>query len=305
MNPSHPNKKRKRNDSGYDDDADMAYEHAIVGASIHSIKQVIMDITDDKTDQVSDTLFSSLVSESDTDETHRYVKTQLDSEGYVVLQNRVQIPDEIRDNFVNLADKKASPIFNHNEKSKTNDRKRVQVNVNRKRKYIDAFMKSIETPLIKMFPHLEINDWVIIKSKPGCKDQAAHTDYPPSEDMTDESKIPVNIMVALQNDTYVNVWPKSQRLICKDLVDDNGISQWDEMSRAQYKSYRAIKMIKIKMNKGDLLLFRGDLVHSGSGYSETNYRLHCFMDHSYRTPNRTWLIHTHASEHMRRLINVD
>jgi ectoine hydroxylase-related dioxygenase (phytanoyl-CoA dioxygenase family) len=66
-----------------------------------------------------------------------------------------------------------------------------------------------------------------------------------------------------------------------------------------------IKMQRIEMKKGDILMFRGDLVHSGSKYEKSNIRLHCFMDSGFRTPNRTYLIHTHASEHMRQIIDVD
>ena len=36
------------------------------------------------------------------------------------------------------------------------------------------------------------------------------------------------------------------------------------------------KVIPIK--KGQLLLFRGDLVHAGSAYSSSNFRLHFYLD---------------------------
>lgn len=64
-------------------------------------------------------------------------------------------------------------------------------------------------------------------------------------------------------------------------------------------------MQKVNLNKGDILLFRGDLVHSGSGYDDFNHRLHCYMDYGYREPNKTWLIHKHASDDLRRLIEID
>ena len=258
--------------------------------------------------------------------------------GYAIIPNRIHMPNNIRDHFQKLADKKAKAIFNHNEKSMVNDRKRVQVSINRKIKYIDDFMKDIDETLLNIFPHLTINDWVVIKSKPGCKRQAAHTDYLPSVDMMDETKIPINVMVALQDETYIVVWPKSHRLICLDLCDEFGVDGWNKNIGidgwnnigidgwnnigidgwnnigidgwnnefgvdGDKKSVRSpISMKRIEMNKGDLFLFRGDLVHAGSEYDKSNIRLHCFMDRDYRKPNRTWLIHTHSSENMRRLI---
>jgi|LakMenEpi03Aug12_release.lakeMendotaPanAssembly.Ray.scaffolds.fasta_scaffold5816299_1 hypothetical protein len=47
-----------------------------------------------------------------------------------------------------------------------------------------------------------------------------------------------------------------------------------------------------KLNKGDIFIFRGDLVHAGSSYKKSNIRLHCFLDSSlvHRDSNRTWKV---------------
>jgi hypothetical protein len=34
----------------------------------------------------------------------------------------------------------------------------------------------------------------------------------------------------------------------------------------------------ISLNQGDILIFRGDLIHAGSEYLEENYRIHIFYD---------------------------
>jgi ectoine hydroxylase-related dioxygenase (phytanoyl-CoA dioxygenase family) len=228
----------------------------------------------------------------------------MNDNGYVILKKEFDIPENVRSYLISLTNKNAKYIFNHNEISKTNDRKRIQVNICAKSEYINDFMNNINTRLNIIYPHLKINNWIIISSKPGCKEQAAHTDYPPSVDMLDEQKIPINAMIALQDNTYINVWPKSHRLICNDLIDESMMNKWDVMSSEEYATYHIIDKIKIELNEGDLLLFRGDLVHSGSSYEKINYRMHCFMDYGYREPNRTWLIHKHCSDKLKRLIKT-
>lgn len=232
------------------------------------------------------------------------IKARLNEDGYVLLKKIAMVPDRVQKYFFKLAENNARVIFNHNEKSNTDDRKRTQKKINRKSKYVDNFMKTVDNQLVTMFPNLKINDWVLIKSYPGCKDQAAHTDYPPSDDMTDESNIPVNAMVAIQDSTFVRVWPKSHRLICNDLYDDKGKNTWDEMSIQEYESFQKIRPYKIQFDRGDMLIFRGDLVHAGSSYADSNVRMHCFLDNNEnRIPNKTWLIHKNCSKHIRDIID--
>jgi hypothetical protein len=48
----------------------------------------------------------------------------------------------------------------------------------------------------------------------------------------------------------------------------------------------------LNLNKGDILIFRADLVHAGSDYDELNIRLHTYLDSPdvQRDNNRTYLI---------------
>lgn len=32
------------------------------------------------------------------------------------------------------------------------------------------------------------------------------------------------------------------------------------------------------LNRGDVVVFRGDLVHAGAAYEELNHRVHCFLE---------------------------
>lgn len=46
----------------------------------------------------------------------------------------------------------------------------------------------------------------------------------------------------------------------------------------------------VKLSRGDLLVFRGDVCHHGMGYDKVNVRVHFFIDSPVipRVPNRTF-----------------
>jgi ectoine hydroxylase-related dioxygenase (phytanoyl-CoA dioxygenase family) len=205
----------------------------------------------------------------------------LHEDGFVVLNKLVDVSPELFGNIVSQCDKNEGPIFNHR---KYNDNKRKQRNLITKSKHVSHFLDVINSFLSASFSNLHVNDWVIIHSLPGCKAQAAHTDYIPSEL---SSEIPINVLVALQDDTSLDVWPNSHKFVnCGDL---NGILP--------------INKKIVNMNKGDVLLFRGDFVHAGSAYLSHNYRLHCYLDSSViRKKNTTWIIHKHASKQLQQII---
>ena len=41
---------------------------------------------------------------------------------------------------------------------------------------------------------------------------------------------------------------------------------------------RKIKPLQVRLNAGDMLVFRGDLVHGGAAVSEENVRIHAYID---------------------------
>lgn len=215
--------------------------------------------------------------------------------GFQIFKNHINIPPKVSNHLIKLTESKGSAIFNHNEKSTKNDRKRIQVNINPKLMYMLEFMDQFNQILKSMFPHLEPNDPVVIGSKPGCKAQAAHIDYPPPDGPMDPSKVSINVILALQDDTHLNVWPKSHQLVC-----------WEKAKLAnEDEAGDPIHMETVHMNQGDMLLFRGDLVHGGASYDKANYRIHCYLDYESRIPNRTWLIHRHGSDFLRKMIVID
>jgi hypothetical protein len=117
---------------------------------------------------------------------------------------------------------------------------------------------------------------VIILSDPGCEHQTAHCDYDPDDlrNLTyDDGFVagyPIACMLALMPNTYLNVWPKSMNL------------QNPESTTTDDDCFVIFQHERICWNQGDLLLFRGDLVHAGHSYSSTlelpNIRIHTYLD---------------------------
>ena len=178
-------------------------------------------------------------------------------------------------------------IFNHNRQRASSDGRRRQICLPETSIALRDFGKNISAKISDMLPHLKLNDWVVLRSLPGCCEQAPHVDYDPSDDMLSTETVPVNVLVALQDSTTLEVWPESHRLI-SSMVKSEKLGKDDCFSQT-----------RLSLSRGDVLLFRGDLVHAGSAYDDNNVRLHCYMDMSVRIPNRTWLVDKKAPQHVR------
>jgi hypothetical protein len=114
------------------------------------------------------------------------------------------------------------------------------------------YMGSVNQIIKSLFSHLTINDWVVICSKSGCKDQAAHTDYIPSIDMLQAQTVPINVMIALQDNTSINIWPRSHNLTNYDVIDDfTGKHLWNTLDQSQIDDIQPIHRQKILINQGD------------------------------------------------------
>lgn len=215
---------------------------------------------------------------------------KLHTDGYIHIKKAFKIPKNILDECIAQVNKKSSAIFNHNETVPKNDKKRKQTNLAIKTQHIKSFIKDINNYLnLNINSNLEINNWVIIKSLPKCHDQAAHCDYAQVGNILNISNdfMPLSVLIALQSKTKLHIWPKSIR-------NPNSVMP------------KYIDKLTIEMDTGDMVIFRGDLVHAGSGYKEENYRLHAYMD-SPKVPriyNRTWLIMRHADENMKKRIRI-
>jgi hypothetical protein len=73
-----------------------------------------------------------------------------------------------------------------------------------------------------------------------------------------DDDVPLGCLIALEEGASFVIWPRSIR---SNYVKDS---------------------INVVLRPGDIIVFRGDLVHAGAAYQETNHRIHCYLDSSRR-----------------------
>jgi ectoine hydroxylase-related dioxygenase (phytanoyl-CoA dioxygenase family) len=204
-------------------------------------------------------------------------KSDLHSDGFVVLKDFLDIPREVLTEIVEKQSKRAQPIFNavSNGSTQKGDGKRLQCKLAQSR-IMAPFIKELNRLTCQLSKH-KPSSWVVIKSEIGASRQPPHADYTPVPGTSDQD-VSLALLVALENDTALQVWPGAIRL-----MDD--ISDIQQRLPIQEKT--------LHLSQGDAVLFRGDLIHAGSAYmTKPNRRLHCFLDSdaSKRYANTTWLI---------------
>lgn len=209
--------------------------------------------------------------------------TELHTQGYTVLRR-------LLDRRTAAAAKataerlRMEPIFNYNSTTSHNDGRRRQADFPGSDHL--AALLNLNCNLLSTGRHA--TDFVALESLPGCQIQAAHTDYIPDAallDTTDDT-VPLLAVIALQPATTLDVWPGSHRLVRRL-----------RLTRHTPKVTRRT----VRLNIGDVIVFRGDLIHAGSAYASRNLRLHAYIDHLLvpRPPNRTWTIQRHAEPLLR------
>ena len=201
--------------------------------------------------------------------------------GFSILRGWAPDPSHVVDTYRRIS---VEPIFN----SSTNDNKRKQATLVYKSNNIKAdptpprtdWLNAVLTKIGKESQR-NIGGVVLLRSEPCCQAQMAHCDYIPKPDMLEstDSTVPQLLLVALEDETTMDVWPGSHRLVrCSTDIQD------------------PVSVDHVSLNKGDALLFRGDLVHAGSAYTQSNVRVHFYLDSPLvkRVANRTWIISKHA-----------
>jgi ectoine hydroxylase-related dioxygenase (phytanoyl-CoA dioxygenase family) len=236
--------------------------------------------------------------------TTRSMSKILHQKGYVIYRNVLPDLDDsnILESLREHMNETSGPIFNN---EKTNDNRRRQNKLTTRNPVIRNWVYSIEETLRSIHPlkHLTFREWNILQSLSGCESQQAHTDYVPTEKFVkkmlyldvpeNHNKIPLLCLIALEPNTYLDVWENSTRLITSS--DD------------KLKDYvnPDIRSNRLCLQAGDVLLFRPDLIHAGSSYLEENIRLHVYLDSEEipRQTNRTFIINKHGGHLLRSMFS--
>ena len=210
---------------------------------------------------------------------------RLHVDGYVVLRGFTALSDAARKAYARLATDEAGPIFNDNPDEHRNDNRRRQLTLSA-RSSAGPLVAALRRRLETQFPRHTARDWLLLESRPGCRQQAAHTDYVPTPELHGvcDDEMPLLFLLALEDDTRLEVWPRA-------------------CLAGKPRRYPVFQET-VRLSAGDAVLFRGDLVHAGSAYDRQNIRIHAYLDHPAvpRDPNRTWIIYKHADPSLRQLI---
>jgi hypothetical protein len=199
----------------------------------------------------------------------------MDREGYLILPGFLN-PENLL-NAIESYRNRTQYIFNA---PGSNDHKRRQINLHQD-VVRDLKEEILSLPFLSDVHHVE--DFVLLRSLPGCKRQAAHTDYIPEASLLqcEPYKLPLLFLFALEENTKLVVWPSSHKVV-----------------QGRGRTLQPIQPTTILLDRGDALVFRPDLVHAGAEYEIENIRIHCYIDSDLvkRNPNRTWVIGKHADE---------
>ena len=166
------------------------------------------------------------------------------------------------------------PIFNHNASAPNDDKRRQWRLHTRGNGATEALVTELTHDVLPLYTNLAaIHDVVILESLPGCQQQQYHTDYDVTELArlaTRPEDMPLGILIALEDHTKLMV---------------KGLARLTATGGPRHRPGFAVNL-----DKGDVLIFRGDLIHAGAAYTRRNVRLHTFIDstHISRQSNATY-----------------
>jgi hypothetical protein len=206
--------------------------------------------------------------------------------GCVIYKNAVTIDPQMRTAIESMVcganHQKPKVIFNN--KKRGGDKKRLQMPLTETNGPLFAgiLYKHIMEFAERNFPKLIPSNMVILTSKPGCSEQLPHCDYEPTYEFAkaSDAEIPLGCLIAIEDNTKLVIWPYSIKLSCMPL----------HLSDEWIKVNGPIAKTEVILQRGDVLVFRGDLIHAGAAYQTNNTRIHVFLDSPVveRQKNRTW-----------------
>ena len=194
---------------------------------------------------------------------HFRERLNLHVDGYVVFPGGVAVEDEDIEQYKEHVSRNGEVIFNRdNDGGNDHMRKQADITTVAGTEGLQGKLKKFTADnYIDRFNLDKAHSMVLLYSEEGCEKQQPHTDYSKEnmENVADE-KVPLGCLVALEDQTFLDVWPKAIRF-----------------KRIPYFP------VRLELKKGDVFVFRGDLVHAGSSYKDRdNVRVHIYLDEADR-----------------------
>ena len=116
----------------------------------------------------------------------------------------------------------------------------------------------------------------MLRTEEGAQRQQSHADHNPRNTQPlENNKISLLAFIPLENNAQLYIWNPSNAILA-----------------GTYRNV-TVKPSLLTVNKGDLVIFRGDLIHAGSEWNgSAKYRLHCYFHHPLVPfpDNQTWRV---------------
>ena len=239
-------------------------------------------LADDDDDDVGGDVGGDVVDGSDGDQ--KYV---LHRDGFEIHKNMLEVGSDVVDLLLHYSDLQRNIIFNNDIDDVVNDNLRSTTQYPSDNSTLNNFREDIGRVLSDIVGSFNtkraMRDMTILRSQSGCKDQLPHTDYIAGDlervlDYDNDDDMPLSCIVVCMDNTYLNVWPGAIK--CFNSNNDGNNKQFE--------------CVRLNLNAGDVLIFRGDLVHAGSAYDEKNVRIHVYLDSKHvntkKSEDRTFLM---------------
>jgi hypothetical protein len=155
--------------------------------------------------------------ENKNEEEQQDEHSDLHIDGFTVMRGLFAdlVPD-YADDFTHAA-KDAQPIFNNQDTDHAeNDKRRLQLGFGELKgpaaEKARSFQAAVEARLRALYGIHVVQNMFLLRSLPGCLGQRAHTDYCPGQVKNrSDAQMPLACVIALRDDTCLDVWPGAIR----------------------------------------------------------------------------------------------
>jgi hypothetical protein len=115
----------------------------------------------------------------------------------------------------------------------------------------------ITTLVQSICPQWDIHKWTVIKPLP-AEHSNTYTEISRRSKLSNllvkNNWVQASLFLAINNDTQLDIFPES---FAGEVLES--------------------KRVRVKIPKGGMLVFRGDLPHAGVSYESEHYRIHCYL----------------------------
>ena len=197
-------------------------------------------------------------------------KQQLEVDGFTIIDyvrdGKNDISFAKRQAIINAIFDNGSFIVNNSANGSPGDYSRLMMGVEPRDVQGKLAMK-VAKKLIKTFPHLRLGKATYLTSREHGHDQLPHIDTSnPNGTLrayVQKQMVPLSVIITYKDPAVLNIWKGSHNVVWADS---------DNVPKGKCFGER------VMIPPFSALVFRQDLVHSGTAYESPNLRLHFFLD---------------------------